>query len=182
MVAPLPHEGSGDNDLFNRISAEFSTHILHKIKGSITSNEGENEISAIELDSHADSPAVGKHAHILRRTGRRVKVSGFTDQLGDPIPVDVVDAAMVYDCEFSGNSYLMIIRNALYLKQMETALIPPFMMRVAGIEIDECPKFLAPKPSIKNYSIYFPDDSIRIAMKIFGIYTSESTNVRGTKW
>ena len=41
---------------------------------------------------------------------------------------------------------------------MDTALIPPFMMRVAGIEIDESPKFLARKPSIKNHSLYFPED------------------------
>ena len=76
---------------------------------------------------------------------------------------------MVYDCEVSRDSFVMIIRNALYLKQMETALIPPFMMRIAGIEIDECPKFLAKKPSIKNHSIYFPDEDIRIPMKIYGI-------------
>ena len=135
---------------------------MYKIQGSTSSEEGEKEVSAIDLDSHADSPVVRKHAHILRKTGRRVKVSGFTDQLGEPIHVDVVDAAMVYDCEFSGDSFVMIIRNALYLKQMETALIPPFMMRIAGIEIDEWPKFLARKPSIKNHSIYFPDENIRI--------------------
>ena len=168
MAAPLLTQGGGDNNLF-KISSEFSTHILHKIKGSTTSDDIENETSAIELDSHADSPVVGKHSQILHRTGRRVKVSGFTDQLGDPIPVDVVDAAMIYDCEYSGKSYIMIIRNALYLKQMETTLIPPFMMRVAGIEIDECPKFLARDPSIKNHSIYFPEDEIRIPMKLYGI-------------
>ena len=145
MTTPLSIQGSGDNNLF-KISSEFSTHILHKIKGSTTSDDIENETSAIELDSHADSPVVGKHARILRRTGRRVKVSGFTDQLGDPIPVDVVDAAMIYDCEYTGASYIMVIRNALYLKQMDTTLIPPFMMRLADIQINECPKFLAKEP------------------------------------
>ena len=96
---------------------------------------------------------MGKHAHILRNTGTHVNVSGFTDQLGAPIKVPIVDAAMFYDCEYSGESYAVIIRNALYVKRMQVALIPPFMMRMAGIEVDECPKFLSTKPSITNHSI-----------------------------
>ena len=142
---------------------------MHKINESVTSDDLKDDVSTIELDLHADSPVVGKHTQILRRTGRRVKVSGFTDQLGDPIPVDVVDAAMMYNCEYSGNSYLMVIRNALYLKQMESTLIPPFMMRVAGIEIDKCQKFLAKKLSIRNHLIFFLYQNIHIPMKLFGI-------------
>ena len=70
----------------------------------------------IELDRHADSPVVGKYAHILQQTGKQVNVSGFTDQLGAAIPVDVVDAAMAYDCNNTGRSYIMIIWNALHLR------------------------------------------------------------------
>ena len=128
-----------------------------------------SEGSALELDSHADSPVVGRHAHIIRRTGRTVRVSGFTNQLGRPIPVPVVDAAICYDCEFSGKCYIMIIRNGLYLKQMDVCLIPPFMMRMAGLTIDECPKFLAKTPSITNHSVYFPDHELRLPLKLHGI-------------
>ena len=70
----------------------------------------------IELDRHADSPVVGKYAHILQQTGKQVNVSGFTDQLGAAIPVDVVDACMLYECKYTGKSHLMIIWNALYLR------------------------------------------------------------------
>ena len=129
------------------ISSAFSAHILHRIAQASTIDNG---TSAIELDSHADSPVVGMHASIIRMTGKQVKVSGFTDRLGSAIPVDVVDAAVVYDCEYTGKSYTMIIRNALYMKEMKVHLIPPFMMRLADIEVDECPKFLAKNPSIKN--------------------------------
>ena len=108
------------------ISSAFSAHILHRIAQASTSNVG---ISAIELDSYADSPVVEMNASIIRRTSKQVKVSGFTDRLGSAIPVDVLDAAVVYYCEYTGNSYTMIIRNALYLKEMKVHLIPPFMMR-----------------------------------------------------
>ena len=129
----------------------------------------ESEATAIELDSHADSPVVGRHAHIHRHTGTTVKVSGFTDALGSALTVPIVDAMYCYDCEYSGETYLMIIRNALYLKEMTSALIPPFMMRMAGIDVDKCPKFLAKKPTINNHSVFFDSHAIRLPLKIHGI-------------
>ena len=76
-----------------------------------------------------DSPVVGKHAHILHYTSKKVQVSGFTDSLGSGLTVNVVDAALVYDCPYTGRSYFMTIRNALYLQEMSVSLIPPFVMR-----------------------------------------------------
>ena len=140
--------------------------MLHRIA---VANSIEEESSAIELDSHADSPVVGKHAIILNKTGKQVKVSGFTDKLGSAIPVDVVDAALMYDCSYTGRSYLMVIRNALYVKEMNVSLIPPFVMRLADIIIDECPKFLSKSPTIENHSVYFPEHGLRLPLQIYGI-------------
>ena len=44
----------------------------------------------LQMDSHADSPVVGNHAHVLEYTGRKVSVSGCTDALGKPMLVEVV--------------------------------------------------------------------------------------------
>ena len=63
---------------------------------------------------------------------------------------------MVYDCEFIGSSYVMVIRNALYLRAMNVSLIPPFMMQMAGIEVNECPKFLAKAPTIEQQDKSLP--------------------------
>jgi len=41
-------------------------------------------LSSTELDSHADSPVVGKFCKILELTGKTVKVSGFMSDLGKP--------------------------------------------------------------------------------------------------
>ena len=122
----------------------------------------------LESDSHADSPVVGRHAYILRRTGRQVNVSGFSDQLGSPLTVPIVDAAVMYDCAYTGKSYLMVIKNALYLQQMTVTLFPPFMVRLAGIDLNECPKFLAKNPSLEHHSIYFPDHNLRVPFQIYG--------------
>ena len=114
------------------------------------------------LDSHADMSCVGKHAKILERLPRTAMVSGFTTELGNPLRVPIVTAAIAYEDEYSGKVYTLVIHNALYLKNMEVNLIPPMMMRIAGLEVDECPKFLAKRPTENNHSIFFPTSDLRI--------------------
>ena len=123
----------------------------------------------LELDSHADSPVVGNGAHILEQTGRKVSVSGFTNELSKPMLVDVVNAVITYDCPRTGLSYPLLINNALFVPSIDCCLINPFIMRLAGVQVDECPKFLSPFPSIENHSLYFPDTELRIPLQLEGI-------------
>lgn len=119
------------------------------------------------MDSHADSHVVGVNAYVLERTGRTVSVSGFTDELGTTL-LNVVHATVVYDCDQAGHSYVLIMYNVLHVPPMECSLINPFMMRLAGIVVDECPKFFANIPSISHHSIYFPDHDLRIPLALDG--------------
>ena len=144
---------------------------MQRIASALSSSDDNplHATSALELDSHADSPVVGKHCLLLKRTGRQVNVSGFTHQLGAPIKVDVVDAVVAYDCEYTGKTLMLMLRNALYFPKMDISLIPPFMMRLAGVDLNECPKFLAKSPSIEHHSLYFPDFDIRIPLHLHGV-------------
>ncbi len=129
------------------------------------SNDG---VSKVELDRHAESPVVGSNAYVLERTGQTVSVSGFTDELGTT-SLDVVHAAVVYDCDQTGHSYVLIIYNALHVPSMECSSIYPFIKRFTGIVVDECPKFLANIPSVAHHSIYFPDQDLRVSLALDGI-------------
>ena len=139
--------------------------LCHKIATQV--NESTSEVQ-LELDSHADSPVLGHHARITRNTGRFVSVRGFTDELGAPIRVPVVDGAVKYECEFTGKSYALHIRNALHMPSMKNHLIPPIMMRLAGLIVNECPKFLSRNPSIEDHSIYFAETDIRLPLTLSG--------------
>ena len=55
------------------------------------------------------------------------------------------------------------------LPSVDCCLINPFMMRLAGVQVDECPKFLSPTPSVVNHSIYFPEINLRIPLMLEGI-------------
>ena len=86
----------------------------------------------MELDSHADSSVVDSKAFIIRTHDRKVRVNGFTLALGSKT-VDVVDAAISYEFEFTGKVMIMIIRNGLHLKEVKHKLLSPFIMRLAGL-------------------------------------------------
>ena len=66
--------------------------------------------SSLELDSHDDSPVVGSKALIVRTHDRKFRVNGFTQVLVSKT-VDVVDASISYECEFTGKVLIVIIRN-----------------------------------------------------------------------
>ena len=83
----------------------------------------------------------------------------------------------MYDCDITGTSHVLIICNALYVRDMEVNLIPPIMMRLAGITINECPKFLAENPSDEHHSAYFPDADIRIPFLLEGIISYIPTRI-----
>ena len=120
------------------------------------------------MDSHADSPVVGKNAYIISTQDRKITVNGFTNSLGSKT-VPVVDAAVAYDCEFTGKVYILIIKNALYFEEMTVNLIAPFILRLAGLQVNEIPKFMAESPTLDHHSILVPDNDVRIPMALKGI-------------
>ena len=155
------------------VSTAFAANICHRIA---TSHDVE-DCGRLELDSHADSPVVGNGAVIVRKTGRQVSVKGFADEIGRPISVPVVDALLTYCCEFTGEMRLCMIRNALHVPSMNNHLIPPFMMRLAGLEVNECAKFLAKSPGMHHHSVYFPSMKYRIPLSLSGITSYIPTQV-----
>lgn len=142
--------------------------------------DGVNTVYATELDSHADSQVVGRGARVLEHAGQTVKASDFSGELGSAIKVPVVHAAVAYDCEITGKTHILVIHNALNLRSMTTNLIPPFppfMMRLAGLHVNECPKFLSQNPSINDHSVYFPAANVRFPFQLEGIVSYLSTRI-----
>ena len=51
---------------------------------------------------------------------------------------------------------------------MEHDLLPPIMMRLNGLLVDECPNFLCPNPTIENHSIFFPTENTGLTLDLHG--------------
>ena len=59
-----------------------------------------------------------------------VNITPFSDDFGMMPEVPVVHAEVAYDFPITGNSTILIINNALYIRDMEHNLLPPIMMHL----------------------------------------------------
>ena len=64
---------------------------------------------------------------------------------------------------------IIVIRNGLHLKEMKQNLISPFIMRLAGLEVNEQPKFMTINPTTKYHSVYLKENNIILPLAIKGI-------------
>ena len=130
-----------------------------------------DDISATELDSHANMAVAGSGTTLIARTGQHATVTPFSKSLPVMNKVEIVDVAMAYDDPFTLKTYLFVMRNALYIPTMGHNLIPPFILREAGLHVDETPKRQAVNPAITNHSIFDPVTGLRVHLRLNGIFS-----------
>ena len=136
----------------------------------LTNGYGAHE-STTECDSHANMITMGKHCHIIQYTGQHAIVHGFTEELPALDKVPLVDVLFAYDCVHTLKTYLLVARNALYIPRNVHNLIPPFLMREAGLRVNEEPKCQAYHPTIESHSIYDEETRLRIHLKLNGTFS-----------
>ena len=132
--------------------------------------ENVNKSSRTELDSHANIPVIGINSYILSKIGETVDVAPFTPDY-KPISVELVDAALKYECPYSGEIKILIIRRRLYVPSMTHNLLPPFMLRGAGITINEVPKTQVTSPTEEHHAITFQETNFWIPLSLNGTFS-----------
>ena len=128
-----------------------------------------------ELDSHANYVCLGKHCTIINWTHRTVTVNGFSSECGSLKHIPVVDAVIVVEDPYADvdedRIYFMVFRNALYIPSMKHHLIPPFIMREAGLEVNEVPKRQTTNPTEDMHMIYDPRTKMKIHLSLNGVFS-----------
>ena len=114
---------------------------------------------------------LGAHVLIFESTNRTCNVQPFDPSLGIALKIPIVDGAVVYKCPYTGEIYVLIVRNALYIPHLRNNLIPPFVMRSAGVTLNETPKIHSKDPTIDNHCITFEDSDIRIPLQLSGVFS-----------
>ena len=69
-------------------------------------------------------------------------VTPFSKDILPMDDVEIGDVTIAYDDPRSGQTYILVICNALLIPSMEHNLIPPFLIREAELFLDETPKFM----------------------------------------
>ena len=134
-------------------------------------------IAKTELDSHANMIVFGKHILVLNDTGKTAQVNGFSDDVGTMSKVPIVDGVCAYDCPKDGQTYLLVGRNVLHVPSMDHNLVPPFILREAGLEVNEKPKIHCNEATVQDHSIYDSNSGLRIPLELDGIFSTFPTRV-----
>ena len=93
----------------------------------------------------------------------------------------VSDTALKYDCPYSGESKILIIRRGLYVPSMSNNLLPPFMLREAGITINEVPKIHVSSPTEEHHSIMFQETNFQIPLSLYSTFSYFPTSKPSSK-
>ena len=102
--------------------------------------DNDNHQTSTQLDSHANMVVVGSHASVFGHSGKSADVWPFSSDCSKLESVPIVDAAMAYDCPYSMKTYILAVKNALHVPSMEHNLVPPFILREAGLVVNDVPK------------------------------------------
>jgi hypothetical protein len=87
----------------------------------------------------------------------------------------------MYECPFSGKEYTLLVRNALHVPAMENNLIPPFIMREAGITVNDTPKIQVREPTVDDHAIIFEEGTFKIPLALWGILSYFPTSTPSNK-
>ena len=68
--------------------------------------------SRTELDSHANMPVLGSECYIIAKTGKSATVQPYRPDY-QPMDVPIIHGAIQYDCPYTGESSILVVRNAL---------------------------------------------------------------------
>ena len=158
---------------FPEPNSYLASKIEHLIGASEISDESMeiDEESRTELDSHANMCVVGRHCAILTKPNRYANVNAFSPSIEKLARVPIVDAAIIYECPYKLKSYVLVMKNALYVKEMSHNLIPPFVMREAGLFVSETAKIHVAEPSVDTHCIRCKDPDLRIPLGLWGIFS-----------
>jgi hypothetical protein len=107
-----------------------------------------NATCRAELDTHADTCGVNNVAHILSYTGKVAHVSAFSPQLAVMPDIPIVKAAIAYDNAITGETYILILNQALYFGvSLPHILVNPNQFRANSIIVVRLRK-------LRNYKLF----------------------------
>jgi hypothetical protein len=111
-----------------------------------------------ELDTHADTCALGANFVPLFFTGRVCDVSPYnSNHYESEKDVPIISGGMAYTCQESGQTYILVINEGLWLgTKMEHSLLNPNQLRFNGISVQDNPFDTTTPLSIEHDDITIP--------------------------
>ena len=130
----------------------------------------EHPHARMELDSHADTTALGSCCVVLQDTGKTVTVEGFGEDVGSVDDVSIITGAVAFDCADTTKTFILIYHQSLYIPSMTTHLVNQYQVRAQGIVVNDVPLSLLPteQQTKDSHSIISEEDGLHIPLQLQG--------------
>ena len=119
-----------------------------------------------ELDNHVDTSIVSPGAALIFHDFEcPVKISRYDGSVGST-EAQVVSAAIAYDCPTMGDTYMLVIHQAVAVPSMQHILLSSMQLRDNNVRVNDEQKYLALNPSQEHHSITTPEANNILALRI----------------
>jgi hypothetical protein len=114
-------------------------------------------LARCELDSHADTCALGSNFTLLSYTGRECDVSPYNASHEPERNVPIVSAETSYTCHETGITYILVVNEGLWFgDKLQHSLLNPNQIRYAGLSVHDNPFTRDPPISIEHAELTLP--------------------------
>ena len=107
------------------------SNVAHKCNDPISE-------TTLELDSHANTCIIGRHALITLDYNRPVSVMGYDEALGTRV-YPTVTGVVAYTDPLTGRTLHLVINQAIHIPHLDHHLLCPMQCRVNDVTVDEMP-------------------------------------------
>jgi hypothetical protein len=104
--------------------------------------------TTLELDSHADTCILGRHALIILDHNQPVTIMGYDESLGSKT-YKTVSRVVAYTDPKTGRTLHLIIHQAIHVPHLDHQLLCPMQCHVNDVIVDETPNFWRQNPLTK---------------------------------
>ena len=124
------------------------------------------------LDSHANMIVFGKHCYVIANSGHTAEGHVFTEDvgIGSMKRVPIIDDLILYECPYTGKIFILVERNVFYTPSMDHNLIPPFVLRQAGLVVNDTPKIHCDRPTKYQHAIIHSKSGLHIRLQLEGVF------------
>ena len=137
--------------------------MVERWNNSIVSDISDSKFQC-DLDSHADTCIAGKAFKVVETTNKMCKVYPYLDEYKPKI-VNVVNAITAYDSP-EGETFILLVNEALSMPNLEPSLLCPNQLRSNGIIVNNYPRQF---DSLSTHSIHIDEYNLTIPLYMDGI-------------
>lgn len=135
-------------------------------EGVRTASQVSNSLShRSELDSRADTCVLGNNSLVIYSFNKSISVSGF-DPSVPPKNVPLISGALLYTLQDSGEEIILVINQALHMKNRQHNLLNQMQIRMNDIQVNECPKHLIENPTALDHAIVVKHDGEKMVLPL----------------